>query len=293
MKAHAKPSFVLNEQPFDHELLRSSRFYRKSRELFLKSGGSFKAEVCSSYRTLKSPSLLDSTIIYNPIRAELDWAIQDRRQTRNSDYFNQLRLFTTNLFHEQSHRILFSFLRANGYRFDSRESTPDLYQRLFSFMNFCEALVVTMDYALGDQLGLRAAQRYYEYGVLYSPGSDIAKFKLNRRGYRNYLQMLRFAVFLRLQGIYKEDLALEISHAFQVPLKSKLLKQVAYRASLFDDQFVVKTNPFWQYENKLHVLKFFKSWNKEKKNKKKKIVAHLSEEQMYLITEKWLQLHGL
>ncbi|MES3038874.1 MAG: hypothetical protein V4736_13275 [Bdellovibrionota bacterium] len=50
---------VLDEYPFDPQLLSSSAVYRKSRSLFLKIGGSFVPRVCSTMRSLSTQDLFE------------------------------------------------------------------------------------------------------------------------------------------------------------------------------------------------------------------------------------------
>ena len=47
-KLHQK--LVLEEYPFDHQLLSLSSIYRKSRQSYLKLGGKFQPRVCSTMR---------------------------------------------------------------------------------------------------------------------------------------------------------------------------------------------------------------------------------------------------
>ncbi|MGZ3689123.1 MAG: hypothetical protein ACXVBW_12530, partial [Bdellovibrionota bacterium] len=194
---------ALAEQPFDRELLREPLF-RKSRELFLKQGGKFRVALVSSPRTLSSPILLENRIDYSPIESELIWAATDPREKRNPAHLATLRTYTSSLFHEQNHRILWKML----------PGIPAERRAAGRYLNFVESLVVAADMALGDKMGPKAAAVYYLSGAAYDPGTLIRARLGRARDYRNYLQAALFATYLYLCFYEPREIARALPRLF-------------------------------------------------------------------------------
>lgn len=159
---------ALHEQPFDALLLRFSPLFRQSRQLFLKQGGRYFPTLLSSPRTLSSPKLLEQTIEYSPIERELIWSATDPIESKSVrlERLFETRAYTTSLFHETNHRILWKFL----------PPPPPLGKTgsaVSRYLNFVESLVVTLDMALGDELGPELSQVLYLAGVTYDPGTEL------------------------------------------------------------------------------------------------------------------------
>src|SRR5689334_21504189 len=91
----------LYEQPYDEFLLEESSRYRLSRALYLSQDGSFRPVILSALRSLDSAALLENEIAYNPAASELGWRRKNTDETRS---------LVTNVFHEQSHRLLWQYL---------------------------------------------------------------------------------------------------------------------------------------------------------------------------------------
>jgi hypothetical protein len=112
-------------------------------------------------------------------------------------------------------------------------------------MNLCEAMVVAIDAALGDELGSGASEFFYLAGVSHNPGSDLKKrWKPSSREYRNYLQAYMFGVYLTLEDFELDGIRKLIPALF--PSLGDQAHHAAERAVHLDRQFVEQTNPFWQ-----------------------------------------------
>lgn len=253
----SRHAYSLSEQPFDSLLLRKSRLFLKSRDLFLKLGGKFTATLVSSSRTLTSPILLTKEIEYTPIERELIWAAKDPIESsprKHSQRLLQTRTLCTSLFHEQNHRILWNLL-----------PPPSLEKReVTRYLNFMESLVVTLDMALGDELTPALSRVFYLSGVLYDPGTEIRteiqKEKHPRRIYRNYLHACLYATYLKLQFYKDEDIRKLIFHLYSSMDKkadNKLCARAIERALRLDDDFVQVTNPTWQKKHISSVISGF------------------------------------
>lgn len=226
----------LPEHPYDGLLLRQSKLYRRSRELYRKVGGEFRATLVTSPRTLSSPILVEPMIEYSPTERELVWAATDPVERRDEKSLLRVRGYTTSLFHEQNHRILWREL----------PPPPPASQRgaLRRYQNFAESLIVATDMALGDELGARVAPFFYLLGTVYDPGTSIGSEGLSRRAYRNYLQAATLGTYLTLE-LYSEEYVEQVLRAF-FPALGRLATRAAQRAGRLDPQFINLTNPLWQ-----------------------------------------------
>ena len=225
----------LNEQPFDLQLLAQSSLYRKSRILYCRKGleGTHRPSFLSPKRSLGSPILLEPEIQYSPVESEMIWAASDPVESKNLDQLLELRKSVTCVYHEQNHRILWNFL----------PPSPKSGANLRRYLNFSEALVITLDMALADELGPRLAILFYLSGATYDPGTDL-KSVLTQRHYRNYLQALNYATYLNLEFFSGEDIREILFLLF--PQMEPLLDRIVQRSTNLDRQFVEATNPIWQ-----------------------------------------------
>ncbi len=261
-------------QPFDAWLLGTSPLFRRSRELFLARGGSFKASLLSTPRSLGSPALLDSRIEYSPLEAELLWAATSEMGA----HLLGIRGFTTSLFHEQNHRTLWGIL----------PRAPRKLAALRRYLNLAESLVIAADMALGDELGPAKARTLYLCGATYDPGTRILEEGLSRRELRNYLQAATHATYLTLEGFAPQDIPRGISALF--PSLGPLAERAAERALRLDAQFIARTNLAWQKKHRAHVI------SKLGGGRGRALVLPtepMDHRQAYLIGEGWFEALGL
>lgn len=234
---------ILQEQPFDLELLSTSLLFQTSRRAYLKSGGTFVPSLLSSPRSLTSAALLDSRIEYSPIESEMIWLATDPIESRRPERLMELRTFSTSLFHEQNHRILWKLL----------PEPPRTKNGLRKYLNFVESLVIALDMALADQLGVGVARLFYLIGVAYDPGSTVYAEAPSVREYRNYLQAVLHASYLTLEGYETQDVSKVIEVLF--PGLGSLAGRAARRSGNLDRAFIEETNHLWQMKHEKVILK--------------------------------------
>lgn len=222
-------------QPFDHILLAASPLYRRSRELFVQHGGSFRPALLSSGRALSSPRLLEMELEYTPTEQEYFWRATDAIEKKELESLWSIRAYTTCLFHEQTHRLLWTLLPP--------PSAGD--NQLRRYLNLCEAMVVAIDAALGDELGSGVSEFFYLAGVSYNPGTELKRrWKPKPREYRNYLQAYLHGVYLVLEDFDHDGIRKIIPSLF--PSLGEQAHHAAERATRLDERFVRITNPTWQ-----------------------------------------------
>ena len=245
---HARPlhALALPGQAFDDFYLRASNMYLTSRKKYLHFGGEFESRLCTSPRSLSSSILLENRIQYSPTEDELLWRATDRVAKKELNELSRLIGYSTSLFHEQSHRILWFLLPRPSDL--SNES-------LRRYLNFVESLVVAIDMALGDQLGPELSALGYQSGVLYDPGT-YAEFT-NKRVKRNYYHAAIRATYLLLEGYHRDDIP-ALVHQAHPELEDHIREHAINRALRLDDLFVELTNPEWQKKNLPRVRDAFK-----------------------------------
>ncbi len=242
---------ALPGQAFDGFYLATSALFRRSRAMYRKAGGEFEARLVTSARSLSSDILLENRIQYSPTEDELLWAATDPAEKRNDEGLLRLVTYSTSVFHEQSHRILWKTLPPPADRSEAG---------LSRYLNFVEAVVVGIDMALGDELGPRLSSLGYLSGTLYDPGSH-AKFR-TRREKRNYLQMAIRTTYLALELFEKPRIrrALKAWRPSWLPaLPPEAAEHAVARALRLDPAFVRITNLLWQEKHLSAVGAKFKS----------------------------------
>ncbi|NDD91224.1 hypothetical protein EBZ37_03975 [bacterium] len=232
---------ALAEQPFDSLLLHASSLYLRSREKALQARCTFEPSMLSSPRSLGGAILLENKIQYSPIQTELLFAaLHPLEQGRR---LSVLRTYTTSVFHEQSHRLLWQFL-------PHPSAQPDSIRR---YLNLCESLVVMTDMALSDSLDSKLAKSLYLIGSIYDPGTSIRKKLRTRLQYRRYLLAAMYATYLNLELYHPKDITQILDALF---MKDSACRQACLRALRLDRQFVEKTNPIWQHRNRKAIHRF-------------------------------------
>ncbi len=275
-----KHALSLLGQPFDSDLLRFSKLYRKSRKSYLEGGGKFHSMFVGSARSLSSPILLEQRIEYSPIERELIFAASDLIQKKNLEYLLELRTYSSSVFHEQSHRILWRLLPP--------PPRPGKDGALRRYLNFAESLVIATDMALGDELGPRVAPFFYLLGVTYDPGTTLKREGLSKREYRNYLQAVVLGTYMTLELYSKKGIDRAIAASF--PGLGSLGVRASRRSQKLDVQFVTTTNENWQrrYSGLL-----FKTLGKTGKAPLILSDNPIKNPEQYLIAEKWFEKMGL
>ena len=272
-------SLSLPGQPLDLALLHLSPLYERSRQSYLNEGGTYFPSLISSPRTLGSAALLENQIEYSPIEHEYLWAAQDPHHLKEQPQFLYgLRLYISNVFHEQNHRILWSFL----------PRPPEDAQARRRYLNFIESLVITLDMALGDELGEPLARLLHECGVVYDPGTSIKESLAHARAYRNYLQATQYATYLYLEHFEAQEIEW-IMKQLHAPLGDTLSRAIL-RALRLDSEFVYRTNPLWQAKHSQRVFEHFQTQARESLELSDDPLNHCTQ---YLWTERWLERMGL
>jgi hypothetical protein len=224
-------------QAFDSYYLRESRLFRRSRELFLGQDGVLEPRLVTSPRSLSSTILLENRIQYSPTEDELLWHATDPGERSNDDGLLRLVGYSTSLFHEQSHRILWKLL--------APPSALDV-DSVRRYLNFIESLVIALDMALGDGLGPKRSAFGYLSGTLYDPGSWARH--PSKRARRNYLQVAIRATFLALEH-YSDTKVRKALPVWMPECDRPAADHAIERALRLDPNFIYVTNPGWQEKN--------------------------------------------
>lgn len=220
------------EQPFDRELLSLCPLYRLSRKRFL-ARGMFAPRLASRQRALFDGSFLTDCIEYSPIASEIDWIVANTAGRLRDSMLAAVLPFVTNVFHEQNHRLV----RWN--RAILEQAGPDPA----SSANLAEAIVIALDYALGDVLGPRLSVFFKDLGITFSPGFEARVLPFNdARGHRRYLLSAVRALWLRLDGA-PIDAIRSMASAWPCPAGTS---HAVERALRLDPGFVEGTNRLWQ-----------------------------------------------
>lgn len=230
------PKLVVPELVFDLQLLNLSALYRQSRKLYLKLGGEFTPSMSSTMRGLSTHDLFKNNIQYTPALSEMKWMHEFGYQVGGAgDQIYALMQFTEiSIFHEQNHRIIWREL----------PPVPEEKEDVRRYLNFAESLVVTLDMALGDQLGLELSKALEDMKVIYHPGAKDSPVNSSKAEYRKYLLAILTSTYYALEGMHYDDVAKAVDYVLpgQKPLNRKATK----RALSLSEHFVRVTNPEWQ-----------------------------------------------
>lgn len=224
---------VVDEYPFDSQLLRLSRIYRVSRQLFLANGGRFSPTIYSLQRSVSGQDLFSNVLEYAPTFTELLWfkdnhpRLMDPFGEMNAlDHFNAIPLF-----HEQNHRILWQMLPppAKGE------------ENLKRYLNFAEGLVIALDVALAEELG-ETSTPFRRIGVIYR---TVIKGWLprTRAERRRYLIAVFYTAYCRLEAVGRSELRATTDRA--LPNQPAINRRAVVRAREIADFFVEVATPEW------------------------------------------------
>lgn len=229
----------VDEYPFDAQLLNASGLYRKSRQAYLTLEGRYSPKVSSMMRSLSAQDLFKSEIDYTPLMSELIWfkdhsneVADPVAQVKALKYFNE-----NSLYHEQNHRVIWKLL----------PPAPSDKAGLRRYLNFAESLVVTLDLALGDELGTKNSLAFERMGIVFRPSGDDGYSKKSKAIYRKYLLSLLCATYYALELIQKTDILKAVDYIF--PDQKVLNKAAVKRALELSELFTLNTNPQWQNLN--------------------------------------------
>ena len=233
-KKHGK--LVLEEYPFDKQLIHASRLYRESRKLYLSLGGVYSAKVCSTMRSLSAQDLFKDEIEFSPTFSELMWfhnhfedVSDPEAEMKALSRFNEI-----SLYHEQNHRVVWRLL----------PPAPKEERDLCRYLNFAESLVVTLDLALGDELGKKNSAVFERMRVIYRPGGETKWSEQPKEVYRKYLLALLCTTYYALETMNYEDIFKAVDYLF--PGQKKMNKDAVYRGLELSELFTRVTNPLWQ-----------------------------------------------
>lgn len=229
------PKLALKEYPFDNRLLNISPLYRKSRRFYYRLGGKFSMRVCSTMRALSAQDLFKDEIDYTPAFSEMLWFSSHAGVLPDAEIeLAAIRQFSDiSLFHEQNHRVIWRLL----------PPAPQEQLDLRRYLNFAESLVVTLDLALGDELGKELSLRFENLNVLYRPGVNNP-WRTSRKEYRRYLLAVLTATYFILEGVDQRDILKAVNFIFQ---EQKPINKAAVSRSLeLNEHFTKVTNPNWQ-----------------------------------------------
>lgn len=227
---------VLTEYPFDEQLLSLSRLYRQSRKHYLAVGGSFAPRVCSTMRSLSAHDLFKDQIDYSPLLSEVLWFKDHAQEVYDPEVlmdafmaYNQI-----SLFHEQNHRVLWKLL----------PPAPKEQKDFCRYLNFAESLVITLDLALGDEIGKSLSPRFERLKAIYQPGGEDKWFKKSSKEYRQYLLTLLYTTYLVLELTHPEDIPKAVHYVF--PKQTAMNKDAIKRGMDLSELFTLNTNRQWQ-----------------------------------------------
>lgn len=227
---------ALTEYPFDAHLLSLSRLYRRSRRSYLDLGGTFQARVCSTMRSLSAQDLFLDQIDFSPIFSELLWFKDHSQEVADPQAFlSAISCYSgISLYHEQNHRILWRLL----------PPAPKEVMDFWRYLDFAESLVVTLDLALGDEIGRKLSPLLEDLKVIYRPGGEHKWWNESKGEYRQYLRGLLFSTYLSLQLIEPEDIPKAVDYVVDAP--KKMNREAARRGQDLNEFFTLNTNQQWK-----------------------------------------------
>lgn len=227
---------VLPDYPFDHQLLSGSSLYVRSRKLYNSLGGRFQGKLISTMRSLSAQDLFQDSIEYSPSADELVWflnhhgqLVDPEKQMEAMSRFNEV-----SLYHEQNHRIVWRML----------PPAPLEKSEVCRYLNFAESLVVTLDLALGDQLGKKVSNTLERLRLIYRPGGEHKWMVESSEVYRAYLLSLLASTYMLLERVDTRDILKALDYLF--PDQKKLNKEAYQRSLELSELFTQNTNPQWQ-----------------------------------------------
>jgi hypothetical protein len=187
-------------------------------------------------RALSAQDLFKDEIDFTPSFSEMVWFKDHVHEVADPEHeiealsrFNEI-----SLFHEQNHRVIWRLL----------PPAPHEERDVCRYLNFAESLVVTLDLALGDQLGKKHSPVFESMKVIYRSGGEDKWFKESKAIYRKYLLSLVCATYYTLEMINYDDILKAVDYVF--PGQKKMNKDAVKRSLEISELFTRVTNPLWQ-----------------------------------------------
>ena len=234
LKKYAK--LALNEYPFDHQLLTASCIYRVSRKHYIELGGRYSEKISSTMRSLSTQDLFKNEIDYTPSFSEMKWFVDHLDDVADAfaemsalSQFNEI-----SLFHEQNHRVIWPLL----------PPAPPEERDICRYLNFAESLVVTLDIALGDELGEKLSTVFERMKVIYRTGARTRWIDQPKELYRRYLLAILCSTYFVLELINPEDILKAVDYV--LPGQKKMNRDAVRRGLNINELFTRITNPQWQ-----------------------------------------------
>jgi hypothetical protein len=138
------------------------------------------------------------------------------------------------LFHEQNHRVVWQLL----------PTAPREERDFCRYLNFAESLVVTLDLALGDDLGPKLSPVFERLKAIYRPGGEDKWFRSSKKEYRQYLHAVLFVTYMILELIDPRDIPAALDYV--VPDLKKRNVDALKRGLELSELFTMNTNRQWQ-----------------------------------------------
>lgn len=187
-------------------------------------------------RGLSAQDLFKDEIEFTPSFTELKWfkdhvdEVSDpEAEVEALSRFNEI-----SLFHEQNHRVVWRIL----------PPAPTEERDLSRYLNFAESLVVTLDLALGDELGRKHSPVFERMKVIYRTGGEDRWSEKGKTVYRQSLFAILYSTYLLLEMTNPEDVLKAVDYV--LPGQKKINAQAVERSLDIDELFTRITNPQWQ-----------------------------------------------
>jgi hypothetical protein len=227
---------VLDEYPFDSQLLNISPLYRSSRKFYFSLGGVFRRKICSTMRSLSAQDLFKDEIDFSPAFSELMWFKDhvDEVADPMAEIAALGRFSDISLFHEQNHRVVWRLL----------PPAPTEQRDFCRYLNFAESLVVTLDVALGDEVGKTLSPLFERMNLLYRPAGNDKWADSKKEIYRSYLLSVFCSTYYALELIHHDDILNAVDYVF--PQQKALNRAAVKRGLELNEHFTRITNPQWQ-----------------------------------------------
>ena len=227
---------LLEEYPFDHQLLSLSKLYRKSRETYLALPGAYSRKVSSTMRSLSTHDLFENDIQYSPIATEIAWFMKNTEDVSDpaAEVQALLRFGEISIFHEQNHRICWRLL----------PPVPKSQAEVSRYLNFSESLVATLDVAMADEIGGKLSPAFERLKVTYRVGGLDKWAKSDRKTYREYLLAFFCATYFSLEIMHPDDVPGAVDYV--LPGQKRMNRDAVRRGQELSELFTRVTNPLWQ-----------------------------------------------